>query len=65
MDDRTAIVWWDARTNPAEPHWTCEVPAAHDGGNASRAVLTSGAANWRGALDEARGLLDGLVADGE
>ena len=31
-DGRTALVWWDAVSDPAHPGWRCEVPAPRGGG---------------------------------
>ena len=65
-DGNTAIVWWDAVSDPAHPGWRCEVPAPR-GGGADRAItaLTAAAGDWRAALAEARTVLKGRVADGE
>ncbi len=65
-DGRTAVVWWDAISDPARPRWRCEVPAPH-GGEAGRATmtLTAPAGDWRAALAEVRTALKGRLADGE
>lgn len=65
-DGGTAIVWWDAVTDPAHPVWRCEVPMPR-GGEAVRATtaLTAEAGDWRAALAEAKAHLTGRVADGE
>lgn len=65
-DGSTAIVWWDAVSDPAHPGWRCEVPAPQ-GGRAGRTItaLTAAAGDWRAALAEARAVLKGRVADGE
>jgi hypothetical protein len=40
MDGRTALVWWDARSDPEHPRWVCEVPPAArwDGGQRDRSA---------------------------
>jgi hypothetical protein len=65
-DGNTAIVWWDAVSDPAHPGWRCEVPEPR-GGGAVRMIttLTAPAGDWRAALMEARTVLKGWVADGE
>ena len=65
-DGGTAIVWWDAVSDPANPGWRCEVSALR-GGGASRTItaLAAAAGDWRAALEEARTVLKGRVADGE
>ncbi len=65
-DGSTAVVWWDAVSDPAHPVWRCEVRAPR-GGDAIRATtaLTAGAGDWRAALAEAREHLKGRVADSE
>jgi hypothetical protein len=65
-DGNTAIVWWDAVSDPAHPGWRCEVPAPR-GERAGRmtTTLTAAAEDWRAALAEARTVLKGRVADGE
>jgi hypothetical protein len=65
-DGNTAIVWWDAISDPARPGWRCEVPAPR-GGGAGRmtTALTAAAGDWRAALAEARTVLKGRVADSE
>jgi hypothetical protein len=65
VDGRTAIVWWDARTDSARPQWKCEVPPRRDGSEASISLLKAGEGDWRGALREATTRLEGVVADGE
>jgi len=65
LDGRTAIVWWDARSDPQRPRWVCEVPALRDGTDASVTVLPVAHGDWRGALDTAKTtVLRGCVADG-
>ena len=61
-DGNTAIVWWDAISDPAHPGWRCEVPVPR-GGGADRTIttLTAPAGDWRAALTEARGVLKGRV----
>ena len=65
-DGSTAIVWWDAVSNPAHSGWRCEVPALR-GERVDRTItaLTAAAGDWRAALAEARAILKGRVADGE
>jgi hypothetical protein len=65
-DGGAAIVWWDAVSDPEHPGWRCEVPPQR-GGGASRTTtpLTAPAGDWRAALEEARALLKGRVADSE
>jgi len=65
-DGNTAIVWWDAVSDPAHPGWRCEVPAPR-GERTGRmsTTLTAAAEDWRAALAEARTVLKGRVADGE
>jgi hypothetical protein len=65
-DGSTAVVWWDAVSDPTNPGWRCEVPASR-GGGADRAItpLTAAAGDWRAALEEARSLLQGRAADRE
>lgn len=65
-DGNTAIVWWDAVSDPAHPVWRCEVPVPR-GGEAVRetTALTAEAGDWRKALAEAKEHLKGRVADGE
>jgi hypothetical protein len=65
-DGSTAIVWWDAVSNPATPGWRCEVPAPRgDGTSRTTTALRAAAGDWRAALAEARAVLKGRVADGE
>ena len=65
-DGSTAIVWWDAVSDPAQPVWRCEVPAPRAGeAGRTTTVLTAAARDWRAALAEARAVLKGRVADGE
>ena len=65
-DGSTAIVWWDAVSEPAHPGWRCEVPAPRgDGASRTTTALTAAAGDWRAALAEARAVLKGRVADGE
>jgi hypothetical protein len=66
-DGRTALVWLDARNDPARPQWKCEVPPRGDGSEASMAVLKADKDDWRGALLEATANLNekALVADGQ
>jgi len=65
-DGSTAIVWWDAVSDPAHPAWRCEVPAPQGGGaGRTTTALTAAAGDWRAALAEARAVLKGRVADGE
>ncbi len=65
-DGSTALVWWDAVSDPAHPVWRCEVPALRGGGASSTTTsLTAAAGDWRAALAEARAVLKGRVADGE
>lgn len=65
-DGSTAVVWWDAVSDPAHPVWRCEVPAPR-GREIARTTtaLTAAAGDWRAALAEARAVLTGRVADGE
>lgn len=65
-DGNTAIVWWDAVSDPARPGWRCEVPAPQ-GGEVGRTTiaLTAAAGDWRAALAEARAVLKGRVADAQ
>jgi hypothetical protein len=65
-DGNTAVVWWDAVSDPAHPVWRCEVPAPR-GGETVRAAtsLTAAAGDWRAALAEARAVLTGRLADVE
>ncbi len=62
-EGNTAIVWWDAFSDPANPGWRCEIPS--QGGGAARTItpLTAAAGDWRAALVEARELLKDRVAD--
>ncbi len=65
-DGSTALVWWDAVSDPAHPSWRCEVPAPPGGGAGGTTVaLTAAAGDWRAALAEARAVLKGRVAEGE
>jgi hypothetical protein len=65
-DGSTAIVWWDAVSNPAHPGWRCEVPAPRgNGASRTTTALTAAAGDWRAALAEARAVLKGRLADGE
>ncbi len=65
-DGSTALVWWDAVSDPAHPVWRCEVPAPRGGGaGPTTTSLTAAAGDWRAALAEARAVLKGRVADGE
>ena len=65
-DGGTAIVWWDAVSEPANPSWRCEVPALRGGGTGrTTTALTAAAGDWRAALAEARAALKARVADGE
>ena len=65
-DGNTAVVWWDAVSDPVHPAWRCEVPPPR-GADAGRTItaLTAGPGDWRAALAEARAALTGRVADGE
>ena len=65
-DGNTAVVWWDAVSDPVHPGWRCEVPPPR-GADAGRTItaLTAGPGDWRAALAEARAALTGRVADGE
>jgi hypothetical protein len=65
-DGNTAVVWWDAVSDPVHPVWRCEVPAPR-GGEVVRTstALSAAAGDWRAALAEARAALTGRVADGE
>jgi len=67
VDGRTAILWWDARTDPGQPHWVCEVPAGPPGATASVTNLVGARSDWRAALESATAHLKAreLVADGE
>ena len=65
-DGSTAIVWWDAVSEPAHPGWRCEVSAPRgEGAGRTITALTAGAGDWRAALAEARAVLKRRVADGE
>ena len=65
-DGNTAIVWWDAVSDPAHPGWRCEVPAPRGGGvGRMTTTLTAAAGDWRTALAEARKVLKEWVADAE
>lgn len=65
-DGNTAMVWWDAISDPEHPGWRCEVPVPR-GGDADRTTttLTAAAGDWRAALEEAKVILKGRVADSE
>ena len=65
-DGSTAVVWWDAVSDPAHPVWRCEVPPPR-GGDTVRmtTTLAAEAGDWRAALAEARAHLKGRVANGE
>lgn len=65
-DGNTAVVWWDAISDPAHPVWRCEVPPPR-GADAGRTItaLAASAGDWRAALAEARAALTGRVADGK
>jgi hypothetical protein len=65
-DGNTAVVWWDAVSDPVHPVWRCEVPPPR-GADAGRTItaLTAEPGDWRAALAEARAALTGRVADGE
>lgn len=65
-DGNTAVVWWDAVSDPARPGWRCEVPMPRSG-DAGRTItaLMAPAGDWRAALAEARAILRGRVVDGE
>jgi hypothetical protein len=65
-DGNTAMVWWDAVSDPEHPGWRCEVSVPR-GGDAGRetTALTAAAGDWRAALEEARAVLKGRVADSE
>ena len=63
-DGNTAVVWWDAVSDPAHPGWRCEVPAPRGGGaGRTTTVLTAPAGDWRAALAEARAVLKSRIAD--
>ncbi len=64
-EGNTAIVWWDAVSDPAKPGWRCEVPAPQGGANRTIIPLRAAAGDWRAALAEARELLKGLVVHPE
>ena len=65
LDGRTALVWWDARSDLQQPRWVCEVPPLRDGTDASVTVLPVAHGDWRGALETAKTtVLRGCVADG-
>ena len=65
-DGNTAVVWWDAVSDPAHPVWRCEVSAPR-GGETFRTTtaLSAPAGDWRAALSDARALLRDRVADSE
>jgi hypothetical protein len=67
IDGRAAILWWDGRSNPQQPHWVCEVPAGRQGTATSVTALPGARSDWRAALSSATALLKArdLVADGE
>jgi len=65
-DGSTAVVWWDAVTDPAHPVWRCEVPPPHGGETArTTTALPAAAGDWRAALSDARAVLKDRVADGQ
>jgi hypothetical protein len=65
-DGNTAIVWWDAVSDPAHPSWRCEVPAPRGGASdRTTTALTAAAGDWRAALAEARAILKDRVSTGE
>jgi hypothetical protein len=65
-DGSTAVVWWDAVSDPVHPVWRCGVSAGRKGEAVRRmTALTAAAGDWRAALAEARAALTGWVADGE
>jgi len=65
-DGGIAVVWWDAVSDPTNPGWRCEVPAARGGETVrTTTALTAAAGDWRAALAEARAVLKGRVVDGE
>ena len=62
-DGNTAIVWWDAVSDPAHAAWRCEVPAPRgEGAGRTTTALTAAAGDWRAALEEARTVLKGRMA---
>jgi len=65
-DGSTALVWWDAVSDPAHPGWRCEVLRPHGGGGGRRiTTLTAATGDWRAALAEARAILEAQAANGE
>jgi len=65
-DGNTAVVWWDAVSDPVHPVWRCGVPPPRGAGAGPNiTALTAGPGDWRAALAEARAALTGRVADGE
>lgn len=65
-DGRTATVWWDGVSDPANPSWRCGVPATRSGQEVRTTIpLAAEPGDWRAALAEAKSALKGLVADSE
>jgi len=65
-DRGTAIVWWDAVSDPTKPGWRCEVPGQRGAGTGRTIIrLAAPAGDWQAALAEAKTLLKGRVAENE
>jgi hypothetical protein len=65
-DRGTAVVWWDAVSDPAHPGWRCEVPGER-GAGAGRTIfpLAAPAGDWQAALAEAKALLRARLVENE
>ncbi len=65
-DGRTATVWWDAVSDPANPSWRCGVAATRSGQEIRTTIpLAAEPGDWRAALAQAKSALKGLVTDSE
>lgn len=65
-DGGTAVVWWDAVSDPTKPKWRCEVPGQRGTGRGRTIIfLAAPAGDWQTALAEAKTLLKGRVAESE
>jgi hypothetical protein len=65
-DGSTAVVWWDAVSDPTRPGWRCEVPGQRGAGTGRTIIpLAAPAVDWQAALAEAKVLLKGRVAENE
>lgn len=65
-DGSTAVVWWDAVSDPTKPGWRCEIPGQRGAGTGRAIIpLLAPAGDWQAALAEAKALLKSRFAENE